>query len=400
MVHTLDRKKIADELKRSATSNASKDINYGFRRVFQMIPQMIPFFDNAETQAVTEYMQSGGFITEYRKTETFEGMIAEYVNAKHAIVVNNGTVSLILMLMALEIGVGDEVIVPNYTMIATPNSVVAVGAQPIFADVESTSLCMDFHEIEKNISPRTKAILLVAANGRYPDYEIESLVALCSERGIVLLEDAAQALGSRYPGGAHIGTIGKMGSFSFSVPKIISTGQGGCVVTNDDDLASRLRRLKDFGRARGGIDIHDSIGFNFKFTDLQACVGIEQMKKLDARVIRKKEIWQRFNSGILGNEHISLFSHDLNATTPWFIDSMVDSRDELIQFLKLKEIGTRVMYPPINSQKAYDREGRFPVATDVGNRGLWLPSFVQITNEEIDFVCSSINEFFDHHTPQ
>lgn len=363
-----------------------------------MIPQMIPFFDKAETRAVTEYMESGGFITEYRKTEEFEKMIAEYVNAKHAVVVNNGTVSLIAMLMALEIGIGDEVIVPNYTMIATPNSVVAVGAQPIFVDVEATSLCADFQEIEKNISPRTKAIILVAANGRYPDYEIESLVDLCSKHGIVLLEDAAQALGSYYPNGAHIGTIGKMGSFSFSVPKIISTGQGGCVVTNDDDLASRLRRLKDFGRARGGIDIHDSIGFNFKFTDLQACVGIEQMKKLKDRVIRKKEIWKRYDSGFVGNEHVALFSHNLSTTAPWFIDAVVDNRDELIHFLKLKEIGTRVMYPPISSQRAYNREGFFPVATEIGNRGLWLPSFVQITNEEIDRVCSSINEFFDHRT--
>lgn len=365
-----------------------------------MIPQMIPSFDHSETQAVTEYMESGGFITEYRKTEEFEGMIAEYVDARHAIVVNNGTVSLILMLMALEIGVGDEVIVPNYTMIATPNSVMAVGARPIFVDVEATTLCMDFQEIEKNISPRTKAIFLVSANGRYPDYEIDALEALCLERGIVLLEDAAQALGSRYPGGAHIGTIGKMGSFSFSVPKIISTGQGGCIITNDSELASRLRRLKDFGRASGGIDIHDSIGFNFKFTDLQACIGIEQMKKLDARVIRKKEIWQRFNSGIQGNGHISLFNHNLVSTAPWFIDAMVEDREGLIRYLRQKEIGTRVMYPPINEQKAYSRAGFYPVSADIGKRGLWLPSYVQITDEEIDLVCTSINEFFDQHERQ
>jgi perosamine synthetase len=360
-----------------------------------MIPQMIPLFDEAETRAVTEYMQSGGFITEFRKTEEFEALIASYVESKHAIVVNNGTVSLILMLMALDIGPGDEVIVPNYTMIATPNSVTAVGARPVFVDVERNTLCMDLNAIKQSISKNTKAIMFVSANGRYPAYDIESLHALCSERGIILLEDAAQALGSRYPSGAHIGTIGKMGSFSFSVPKIISTGQGGCIVTNDDELAGRLRRLKDFGRARGGIDIHDTIGFNFKFTDLQACVGIEQMKKLDARVIRKKEIWQRYQNGLKNNEHATLFSHQILLTAPWFIDAMVDDRDLLSEHLKEKGIGTRVMYPPINSQRAYNRDGSFPVSREVGMRGLWLPSFVQITNDEIDHVCSSINEFYN-----
>ena len=360
-----------------------------------IIPQMIPFFDDAETRAVTEYMQSGGFITEFRKTEEFEELIASYVEAKHAIMVNNGTVSLALMLMALDIGNGDEVIVPNYTMIATPNSVMAVGARPVFVDVEPTTLCMDIKAIEQNISKKTKAIMLVAANGRYPEYAIESLMELCSQHGIVLLEDAAQALGSRYPGGAHIGTLGEMGSFSFSVPKIISTGQGGCIVTNDDVLASRLRRLKDFGRSRGGIDIHDSIGFNFKFTDLQACIGIEQMKKLEARVIRKKEIWERYDLGLQESEHVSLFNHQVKLTAPWFIDVMVDDREMLIEFLKQKEVGTRVMYPPINTQKAYNRDGLFPVSHEVGKRGLWLPSFVQITNEEIDFVCANINEFYN-----
>lgn len=360
-----------------------------------MIPQMIPFFDEEETRAVTEYMQSGGFITEFRKTEEFEALIASYVGSKHAIVVNNGTVSLILMLMALDIGRGDEVIVPNYTMIATPNSVTAVGAKPVFVDVEPSTLCMDLNAIKQSISKNTKAIMLVSANGRYPEYDIESLLTLCSERGIILLEDAAQALGSRYPSGAHIGTIGKMGSFSFSVPKIISTGQGGCIVTNEDELASRLRRLKDFGRARGGIDIHDTIGFNFKFTDLQACVGIEQMKKLDARVNRKKEIWQRYKSGLQKNEQVALFDHNVHFTAPWFIDAMVNDRDLLVQYLKEKDIGTRVMYPPINTQRAYDRVGSFAVSHEVGQRGLWLPSFVQITNDEIAFVCSSINEFYN-----
>jgi perosamine synthetase len=119
------------------------------------------------------------------------------------------------------------------------------------------------------------------------------------------------------------------------------------------------------------------------------------MKKLDARVKRKKEIWQRYKSGLQKNEKVALFDHQVHFTAPWFIDAIVDDRDLLIQYLKEKEIGTRVMYPPINTQRAYDRVGSFAVSHKIGQRGLWLPSFVQITDDEIAFVCSSINEFYN-----
>jgi perosamine synthetase len=355
---------------------------------------MIPFFDEKETNAVVDYMNSGGFMTEFQKTTEFELMIQEYVGSKHAIVVNNGTVSLSLMLMALGVGHGDEVIVPNYTMIATPNSVKMVGAEPIFVDVEASTLCLDIKEVEAKISPRTRVVLLVSANGRYPSYGVEALIDLCKARNIVLLEDAAQAMGSYFPDGLHIGRAGQIGSFSFSVPKIISTGQGGCLVTDDDELAHKLRRLKDFGRSQGGNDIHDTIGFNFKFTDLQACIGIEQMKKLGERVKRKKQIWDRFSTNLFGEGNVQFFGHDLKSTAPWFMDVLVANRSELVQFLKSNEIGTRPMYPPINRQKAYNYPGDFPVSNDVGKRGLWLPSFVQITDNEIDFVCEKIMMFY------
>jgi len=359
-----------------------------------MIPQMIPFFDEIEAQMVAEYMKSGGFITEFKKTLEFENLISEFTGSPNAIIVNNGTVSLYLMMLALEIGHGDEVIVPNYTMIATPNSVLATGASPIFVDVEPNTLCIDFEALENRLSPKTKAVIFVSANGRFPSYGIETLVEWCGDRNLYLLEDAAQGLGSIYPNGAHIGTVGLMGSLSFSVPKIISTGQGGCILTASDPLAAKLRRLKDFGRSSGGIDVHDSIGFNFKFTDLQACVGIAQMGKLESRIIRKREIWEKYNFLLKDVPNIQLFSHDTKFTTPWFIDSLAENRESLVAFLKNRGIGTRTMYPPIHSQKAYGRKGSFPISEEIGRVGLWLPSFVQITDSEINEVCSSIAEFY------
>lgn len=360
----------------------------------RFIMQMRPLFGEEEKKAICDYMDEDGFITEFKRTTRFEEMIAEYTGARHCIVVNNGTISLTLAALAVGVKAGDEVIVPNYTMIASPNAVLMFGAKPVFVDVERETLCMDIDKARAAITPRTKAIMLVSANGRYPAAGIAAFEELARSRGIELIEDSAQSLGSWYPDGRHVGRAGRVGSFSFSMPKIISTGQGGALITDDDEVARRLRRLKDFGRSGGGNDIHDSIGYNFKFTELQACIGIEQMKKVPARVARKREIWRRYQSGLQGVNGIRLFAHDLDRTTPWFIDSLAEQREGLMAHLKADNIGTRVMYPPINKQVAYNWPGHFPVSDEVGEKGLWLPSAVQLTDEEVDQVCGSIRAFY------
>ncbi len=359
------------------------------------IMQMRPLFGKEEKRAICEYMDEDGFITEFKRTEKFEQMIAEYTGAKHCVVVNNGTISLSLAAMAVGVEAGDEVIVPNYTMIATPNSLKMFGVHPVFVDVEPDTLCLDIDLVKEAITQKTKAIMLVSANGRYPKSGIKAFEDLCIERGLILIEDSAQSLGSFYPDGRHIGTAGLVGSFSFSSPKIISTGQGGAVITDNDAVASKLRKLKDFGRSGGGNDIHDEIGFNFKFTELQACVGIEQMKKIPARVERKKEILSLYQKLLKDVKEVEFFSRDMGCTTPWFVDVIVkDRRSSLVEFLKENNIGTRVMYPPINKQKAYDVEGEHPVSNMIEKKGLWLPSAVQLTDRQIEYICNKIVTFY------
>jgi len=358
------------------------------------IPQMEPWFGIEEKNAVYEYMSHGGWVTEFKQTEAFENAIANYSGAKHCIVVNNGTISLMMATLACGIKAGDDVIVPNYTMIATPNSVKISGANPIFVDVEPETLCLNIELVKKAITTKTKAVILVNANGRYPTTGIKAFEELCKEYGIILIEDSAQALGSFYPDGRQMGTAGIVGSFSFSAPKIISTGQGGALITNDDDIAFGLRRLKDFGRSGGGNDIHDSIGYNFKFTDVQAVIGIEQMRKLQWRVDRKKEILKIYKKNLKKVSQIKFFKQDLENTTPWFIDLLVESRGDLMNHLKENRIGSRIMYPPINKQKAYGIPGVHTVSNIVGEKGIWLPSSSQLTNEEILRVCSSMQQFY------
>lgn len=358
------------------------------------IPQMEPWFGDEETDAVTNYMRSGGWITEFKQTQMFEGAIAAYTGAKHCIATNNGTISLTLAALAVGIKAGDDVIVPNFTMIATPNSILMLGANPIFVDVEPETLCLDIEKVRAALTAKTTAIMLVGANGRYPKSGIAAFEGLAKEKGLFLIEDSAQALGSLYPDGRHIGAAGLVGSFSFSMPKIISTGQGGCLITDNDEIAQKIRKLKDFGRTGGGNDVHDTIGWNFKFTDLQAAVGNAQMEKLPWRVERKKAIWRLYAECLAGVPGITLFDHALEFTAPWFIDSLCDDRDALQAHLKACGVGTRVMYPPINAQKAYQRAGSYPVSEDVGHRGLWLPSAAQLTDNEIRTICDDICKFY------
>lgn len=362
------------------------------------IMQMRPWFGDEEKKALCEYMDEDGFITEFKRTKQFENMIAEFTKVKHCIVVNNGTVSLTLAAMGVGLKSGDEIIVPNFTMIATPNSLKIFGAKVVFVDVEKETLCLDIKKVKEAITPKTKAIMLVSANGRYPKTGIKAFEELCKEKNIILLEDSAQSLGSFYPDGRHIGTVGTVGSFSFSAPKIISTGQGGAIITNDDKIAQNIRKLKDFGRNSGGNDIHDMIGYNFKFTELQACIGIEQMKKLQWRVERKKDILRLYRTLLKDVEEIDFFDQDLSCTTPWFIDIIAKNKHGLQKFLKANNIGTRTMYPPINKQKAYKSHSQhtdeFPVCNMIEQKGLWLPSATQLTNDEIIYICDMIKKFY------
>ena len=366
------------------------------------ISQYEPSFDNSEVKALSDYMHSGGWVTEFKETKRFEEMIAAFTGAKYAIAVNNGTIAITLAAMASGLAPGDRVIVPNYTMIATPNSLKLFGAvppppppPPVFVDVEPDTLCMDLDKAREKLDPDIKGIIFVPANGRYPKKGIEKFLEFADKHGLVLIEDAAQGLGSYYPNGKHLGTIGSAGTLSFSSPKIITTGQGGVILTNDSAINDKVRKFKDFGRSRGGTDIHDSIGFNFKFTDIQAVIGIAQMGKLESRIERKKKIYQIYKEELESIEQVYLFENDISLTTPWFIDVRVQNRDGLKSLLSKKNIGTRDMYPPVNAQSAYNITGSYPVSEDIGLKGLWLPSHPQLTDQNIIYISNQIRKYYE-----
>lgn len=358
------------------------------------INQMEPGFDKNEADHLYSYMQGGGWVTEFKKTREFEEMIREYTGAKYCWVVANGTVSLSIALLACGVGVGDEVICPDYTMVATPNSAELIGAKAVFVDINRKDLCMDFELMKAAITPKTKAVMLVTLNGRYPE-NIEEFASYCDEKDIYLIEDAAQSLGSFYKG-KHLGRFGVIGSFSFSAPKIITTGQGGALITDDEELNDKIKKIRDFGRDKGGSDHYLVKGWNFKFTDIQGVVGIEQMKKLPGRVERKKEMGRLYNSLLQNINGVEIVETNYDNTAPWFYDILCENREELMEFLKSKNIGTRVFYPPLHSEPAYGyNELSFPVTEEIAAKGLWLPSSINLTDEQIKYVCDSIKEFYN-----
>lgn len=355
------------------------------------INQMEPWIGKEEKQAVIEYLDSGGWLTEFQRTRDFEVAITNYVGSKYCSVVANGTVSLFAALKACGVGSGDEVIVPDYTMIASANAVVLTGAKPVFVDISLSNLCLDLELTTHAITPATKAIMLVSLNGRSPD--MEAFVGLAHKHGLYLLEDAAQSLGSRY-NGRHLGTFGHIGSFSFSALKVITTGQGGALVTDDPVLFDRICKIRDFGRHQSGVDFHESVGYNFKFTDLQAVIGIEQMKKLEWRANRKKEIFALYQEELSSISELQFVKTNLEDTSPWFIDVLVPDPVGLREYLKAKEIGSRPFYPAIHSQPAYNQLGNFPNSEYVAQHGLWLPSSSFLQDEDIKRICTSIHAYF------
>jgi perosamine synthetase len=351
--------------------------------------QVEPYITENEIRALNEYMHSGGWLTEFEKTREFERMIADFLGVKHVVVVTSGTVGLYLAALALGIGKGDKVIVPDFTMIASPNSVEWTGGDVDLCDVEADTLCADISELKPQ--PRTKALMYVSINGRSGN--MEEVQGFCKEKGLYLLEDACQAFGSKW-GDKYLGTFGDISVFSFTPHKIITTGQGGAVVTNDDELFEKVQKLKDFSRTRPGVDAHTGIGFNFKFTDLQAVVGIEQMKTMDFRMKRKKEIFREYEERLFGERSVNFLPTDLSQTVPWFVDIIQkSSRSTLMRRLRENRIGSRPFYPAIHTQLPYrNHKGNYGVAGRLAPHGLWLPSSIGLTSADIARVSSCVRE--------
>jgi len=355
------------------------------------IMQHRPTFDKLEADSCYNYMLEDNFVTEHKKTKELEKMISDYLNVNHTIMTTSCTTALILAFMALELNPGDEIIVPNYTMIASINSIKHLGLVPVIIDVNPKTFSLDINDVKKSVTNKTKAILHVSINNRYTN--MDDFVTYCKDNNLYLVEDAAQSMGCS-PNNKALGTYGDIGCFSLSTPKIISSGQGGYLVTNNDKIALKINQIKNFGRKESGKDIFEIFGINLKYTDIQAVITIEQMKKLDFRVKRMSEIYNLYYKEL--KDYIKMLPPLFEGWHPWFIDIYCPSnrfRSDLIFYLKQHKIQTRETYVEINKTSMYYEDSILPHSNYVSNNGLYLPSYVTLTNEQIIHICNLIKAF-------
>jgi perosamine synthetase len=294
-------------------------------------------------------------------------------------------------LMAAGIGRGDEVLVPDLTFIATANAVRLAGANVKLVDVEPMRFCADPDAVEAAIGPRTRALVTVDVNGRGADYQ--RLEQICRKAGLVLICDAAEALGSRRAG-RMLGSFGLAGCFSFSANKTITAGQGGMVVTDSDALHDRLRELKDQGRRTGGTggdDLHPVLGFNFKFTDLQAAVALAQFDEIDERLGAARRRDQAYVERLSNQPGLTLPAYSEPGEVRQWSDVLIASRTEVAAALDAAKIGHRAFWYPLHRQPPYQADDRdFPHSIDISHRGLWLASRLDMSESDIDRVSSVV----------
>ena len=339
---------------------------------------------------------ASNYLNDGEVTELFEQTIANFCGSRHAIAVTSGTTAIYLSLLALDVGVNDEVIVPDITFIATANAVTMTGATVVLVDVDSETLCMQPEALRRAISKKTRAIVPVHVSGRAGS--LSSILQVANDHGIFVVEDACEALGSQY-GGAYLGAHGICGCFSLSPFKIISSGQGGLIITDSDRIANRLEELKDQGRplrGTGSDDRHPSLGFNFKYTNLQAAVALAQFEQIESRLRKQAYINKYYKDRLRGLQDFHLFPFDVNqGEVPLWSDAKTSDRDSLVAYLRTRHIDCRNFWHPLHTQAPYQANSTsFPVSTRLAYQSLWLPSAYQLTDAQLNYVCDTIKEFY------
>jgi perosamine synthetase len=360
-----------------------------------MIPQIQPWIDELEQHEVMRVMQST-YLTENRATKEFEIGLETLTGIKHAIAVCNGTAALYCILRALDIGPGDEVLVPDMTFIASSNAVVMAGAKPVFSPVKTQTLDFDMGVLPSLITTRTKAIMAVHLYGQSSD--MDAIGHIASQYGLKVIEDAAQAIGVKFKE-QHVGCYGEAGAISFYGNKTITCGEGGVILTNNDQLADVCRQLKNHGRSHRGTFIHEHIGFNFSWTEMQAAVGIAQLRKLPAIIQRKQEIYNTYTDAFSNIPQLKTLAIDPRCQpVHWFTSFYAERRAELGDYLTSHGIQTRLFFCPLHLQPCYegwsDEKVDYSASQEAYAKGISLPSSFILTDEELNFIIGKVRDFY------
>jgi len=364
------------------------------------IPVCEPLLGGRELEYVTKAVSGGWISSSGGYVREFEEAFAKYLGVPHAITTTSGTTALHLALVAAGIGPGDEVIIPAFTMVASAFAVCYTGAKPVFVDAERTTWNIDPELISAKITPRTRAIMPVHVYGHA--CEMDAIRNIAARHDLLVIEDAAEAIGSRYRG-ALCGAIGDIGCFSLFANKLITSGEGGLVVTRDERLAERLRYYKNLCFPLDGSRryVHEDIGFNYRMPNVLAAIGLAQLERADYYLERRRENARRYNALLQGQRGIVTPPEQPWALSSYWMYSVLvneefgRARDDVMKGLKEVGIETRSFFVSMHRQPALakygcDVSGEYPVTDELARSGLYLPSSSGLTDEQIERVSRAL----------
>ena len=359
------------------------------------IPVYQPSLTGNEKKYVNECLDTSWISAKGKFVEQFETAFAKYVGADHAITVANGTVALHLALIALGIGRGDEVIVPTLTYVASVNAIAYTEATPVFVDSLKGNWQVDPDDIERKITEKTKAIMVVHLYGHPCD--MGRIMEIAKRHDLFVVEDCAEGFGS-YFAGQHVGTFGDISTFSFYGNKTITTGEGGMVVTNDETLYARATHLKDQGMAKFRQYWHDVIGYNYRMTNICAAIGLAQLEQAEKFLRQKRDIAAWYQKYLKGTP-VEFHQEDANVHHSYWMCSILvpksAERDPLRELLKERNVETRPVFYPVHTMPMYSQKyQKHKNAEDIGWRGMNLPSWQGLSEDQVRYICDVVHEFY------
>lgn len=366
--------------------------------MFERIAMSAPDITEDDVKAVAEVVRSGRLALG-PKTEEFERLIANYTGTEHAVAVSSGTAALHLIVKALGIGPGDEVLVPSFTFVASVNAILYEGAKPVFVDIEPDTYNLDPTDLEKKITHKTKAIMAVDVFGHPADWD--EILRIARKHRLKVIDDACEALGARYRG-KNLGQFGDAAAFAFYPNKQITTGEGGMIVTNDTNIASVCRSLRNQGRGDMGAWLeHERLGYNYRMTEMSAALGISQLSRLEDILTKRDRVAQMYTNRLSGIEWVRPPVVRQNVRMSWFVYTITLTenlkRDSVMQAMMREGIPTRGYFSPVHLQ-GYIREllntyeGMLPITESVASRTIALPFHSNLSQEEVDDVVEVLSK--------
>jgi len=358
-------------------------------------PVYKPYLSGNEKKYVNECLDSSWISSQGEYVDKFEKAFAEYIGIKHALSCSNGTTALHLALLALQIGPGDEVIVPSLTYVASANAIVYAGATPVFADSEPEHFQIDPKDIEAKITSKTKAILVVHLYGHAAN--MDAITNIAKKHNLFVIEDCAEAIGTKY-NHQFVGTLGDVATFSFFGNKTITTGEGGMVVTSNKELAEKIFKLKGQGVSRTKRYFHDVIGYNYRMTNIAAAIGLAQFERLDEILAMKREIAARYRE-LMADLPVSFQAlGETTVSSEWLVSLLLPAaanRDAVMEAMQDRKVETRPVFYCAHQMPAYAEMARglsLPVAEEISARGMSLPSYPGLTMRDQVRVVSALRD--------